>query len=165
MATALAAEQRGLPSLSIMEPLLTPDFAPMMLRHQWLPSLIRLALAAGDDARVSRAMEIAAEEARKERVTARATVASWWCRGLVAEDAEPVLAAASHYRRVGRVVELGSALEDAAVLLARAGRLEQARAAFDECTAVYAGMSARWDLEQADKRLSEFGITVTRLLS
>jgi len=165
MATALAAEQRGLPSLSTMDPLLDPDFAPMMLRHQWLPALVRLALAAGDDERLSRSMEIAAEEAAKERVMARATVASWWCRGLVAEDAEPVLAAAAHYRRVGRVVELGSALEDAAALLARAGRLEEARAAFDECTGVYAGMSARWDLEQADKRLSEFGITVTRLLS
>jgi DNA-binding SARP family transcriptional activator/tetratricopeptide (TPR) repeat protein len=165
MARVLAAEQRGSSPLSIMEPLLDPDFAPMMLRHQWLPSLVRLALAAGDEDRVSRAMEISADEAAKERVRARATVSSWWCRGLVTEDAEPVLAAASHYRRVGRVVELGEALEDAAALLARAGRLEEARAAFDECTDVYAGMSARWDLEQADKRLSEFGITVDRLLS
>jgi hypothetical protein len=163
MARALAAEQHA--ALSIMDPLLDPGFAPMMLRHQWLPSLVRLALDAGDDDRVSRAMGMAEEESAKERVTARATVASWWCRGLVADDPAPVLAAAEHYRRVGRVVELGSALEDAAVSLARAGRLAEARAAFDECTGVYAGLSARWDLDRADKRLSEFGITVTRLLS
>ena len=164
VAQALAAEQCGEPELSIVDPLLDVSFAPMMLRHQWLPGIVRLALAAGDAGRVSRAMRVSAAEASRERVTARATVASWWCRGLVEDDPAPVLAAASHYRDVGRVVELGSALEDAAVLLARSGDLDAARKAFDECAAVYSGLSARWDLDRADARLSEFGITVARLL-
>ncbi|MFL6118603.1 BTAD domain-containing putative transcriptional regulator [Actinophytocola sp.] len=165
MAEMLLAEQCDDLDLSIVDPLLEPGFAPMMLRHQWLPEVVRLALAAGDGERVSRAVRVCAEEAAKERVTARATVASWWCRGLVEDDPAPVLAAAEHYRRVGRVVELGSALEDAAVLLARAGTLDAARKAFDECVGVYADLSARWDLDRADARLSEFGITVTRFFS
>ena len=69
-----------------------------------------------------------------------------------------VLAAASHYRDVGRVVELAAALEDAAVLLARRGERNRAQLAFNECVDVYTDLSARWDLDRADARLVEFGI-------
>lgn len=159
-ARALAAEQRGDPAraLAVLSPLLDPGFAPMMLRHQWLPGIARLALEVGEREQARVAARVCAVEAAKERVTARATVASWWCQGLVKGDPSPVLTAAAHYRRVGRVVELGAALEDAAVLLARGGSLEAARAAFDECVGVYAELSARWDLDRAESRVAEFGI-------
>ena len=141
-----------------LAPLLDPSFAPMMLRHQWLPALTRMSLTAGDTATAARAAAVCAEEAAKERMPARATAASWWCAGLVSADAKPVLAAAAHYRRLGRVVELGGALEDAAVLLAGSADLSPARSAFEECVRVYSGLSARWDLDRAETRLAEFGI-------
>jgi DNA-binding CsgD family transcriptional regulator len=159
-AQSQALTQRGDPerALRVLEPMLNPEFSPMMLRHQWLPWIVRTALSAGDEDRAWRAVRICEEEAAKERVMARATIAAGWCRGLVEADAAPVLAAAEHYRRVGRVVELANALEDAAALLAERDDIEAAQAAFDEATDLYAELSARSNLERADARLSRFGI-------
>ncbi|MFD9888074.1 BTAD domain-containing putative transcriptional regulator [Amycolatopsis sp. NPDC059027] len=160
VAQSLTLEQRGRPeeALEILEPLLTPEFSPMMLRHQWLPMIVRLAVSVGATEQAHRAMRICAEEAAKERPAARAAAAAQWCRGLVDEDPAPILAAVDHYRRVGRVVELGTALEDAAVLLARRGETEAARTAFTESATRYADLSASWDLERATTRLAAFGI-------
>ncbi|GAA4531819.1 BTAD domain-containing putative transcriptional regulator [Amycolatopsis samaneae] len=160
VAHSLTLEQRDRPAeaLEILEPLLTPEFSPMMLRHQWLPMIVRLAVDLGATEHAERAMRICAEEAAKERPAARAAAAAQWCRGLVDEDPAPVLAAVDHYRRVGRVVELGTALEDAAVLLARRGDTEAARTAFAESSARYADLSANWDLERATARLAALGI-------
>jgi hypothetical protein len=160
----LMAQAVATSSPAPLEPLLDPSFAPMMLRHQWLPALVRMALVAGDEEHARRAADACAAEAAKERVMARATVASWWCAGLVAADAAPVLTAAAHYRRVGRVVELGGALEDAAVLLARRGDLAGARAAFGEGARVYVSLSARADLDRLEARMAEFGIRRTPFL-
>jgi hypothetical protein len=63
------------------------------------------------------------------------------------------------------VAELGDALEDAAMLLARRGDVTGARAAFVECTRVYASLSARKDLDRAEARMAEFGIRRTPYLS
>ncbi|TDV52041.1 BTAD domain-containing putative transcriptional regulator [Actinophytocola oryzae] len=166
-AQAVAAQQQGSVerALALLDPLLSPDFAPMMLRHQWLPGIVRLAQSVGDDDRVARAMDVCGFEARRERVTARATVAAWWCQGLVAGDPSPVLTAAAHYRRIGRRVEFGEVLEDAAVLLARRGDLPGARAAFAECVEVYGDLSARWDIERAEARLAEFAIRRTPVIA
>jgi DNA-binding SARP family transcriptional activator len=166
-AQALAAEQHGdrARALAVQDSLLDLEFAPMMLRHQWLPGLVRTAIEAGDHDRVRRALLVCDAEAAKERRTARATAASWWCHGLAEQDPLRVLAAASHYRHVGRVVELGAALEDAAVLLARRGERTRAQLAFNECVAVYTDLSARWDLDRADTRLAEFGIRRSLILA
>ncbi|MFE0028580.1 BTAD domain-containing putative transcriptional regulator [Amycolatopsis sp. NPDC059021] len=160
VAHSLTLEQRGRPeeALEVLEPLLTPEFSPMMLRHQWLPMIVRLALDIGATDRAHDAMRICAEEAAKERPAARAAAAARWCRGLIDQDPAPVLAAADHYRRVGRVVELGMALEDASALLAKRGETEAAQAAFAESAALYADLSASWDLERATNRLAAFGI-------
>jgi DNA-binding SARP family transcriptional activator/DNA-binding CsgD family transcriptional regulator len=160
VAQALALEQQGHAerALVLLEPLLDPGFSPMLLPHQWLPALVRLSVEAGDLDRARRAVRICDDEAAKERVAARAAAAAQWCHGLVDNDPARVLAAAGRYRRAGRVVELGTALEDAAVLLARRGDLEAAGAAFTESTRVYTKLSAGWDLQRADTRLAEFGI-------
>jgi DNA-binding CsgD family transcriptional regulator len=159
-AQALAAEQRGDRelALSLFEPILNSAYAAMMLRHQWLPWVVRLAIDAGDTARVQRALAVCAEEAAKETSPARAFAAAAWCRGLAARDPADVLVAATHYRQVGRRLELATALEDAAVLLAGAGRAEQARTAFDEAAGIFDELSARWDLRRADSRLSGLGV-------
>ncbi|RKT55344.1 BTAD domain-containing putative transcriptional regulator [Saccharothrix australiensis] len=154
VASALAAEQRGAPEEAVarLAPILRPDYARMMLRHQWLPYAARLALSVDDRATAREALAVAEEEAAKEVLPARASAAARHCLGLVTGDPDPVLAAVDHYRRVGRVVECASALEDAGVLLAGAGRGEEAASAFTEAVELYAALSARWDIRRAEAR-------------
>nr|WP_296063608.1 BTAD domain-containing putative transcriptional regulator [uncultured Actinoplanes sp.] len=139
VARSLAAEQRGreLEALELLEPLLHPSYAPMMLRHQWLPGLLRLAQRASRPDVAERAAAICADEAAKEVRPARAYAANLRCQALLRRDPAPARVAAAHYRRVGRLVELAAALEDAAVL--NGDRPAEARR-------LYAAMSARWDV-------------------
>ncbi|GAA3571463.1 BTAD domain-containing putative transcriptional regulator [Amycolatopsis ultiminotia] len=159
-AHALVAFQRGevQQALTVLEPILNPTYAQMMLRHQWLPFFVQLALEAGDQARAERALAVCEEECAKEREPARASAATEWCRGLIDRDPVPVLRSAEHFRAVGRKPELASALEDAAVLLARAGDLNAAHAAFDDAAQLYTELSAHWDLEHAESRLRALGV-------
>ncbi|WP_027928493.1 BTAD domain-containing putative transcriptional regulator [Amycolatopsis benzoatilytica] len=155
----VAYQQDDLPkAIRVLEPILNPTYAQMMLRHQWLPQFAQIALAAGDRTAAERALAVCVEEAAKEVVPARAFAAAEWCRGLLAEDPAPVLRTAEHFRSVGRKPELASALEDAAVLLARVGRLDAAQQAFDEAAALYAELSAKWDLTHAESRLRALGV-------
>jgi DNA-binding SARP family transcriptional activator/DNA-binding CsgD family transcriptional regulator len=160
VADALAAEQRGehRQALTILEPILNPTYAQMMLRHQWLPAFVRLAMDQDDRERALRALAVCEEEAAKERRPARARAAVSWCRGLIEEDPAPVLDTAEHFRAVGRRPELAAALEDAAVLLAGTGRLDAAQAAFEEAAELYTALVARWDLRRAETRLRRLGV-------
>ncbi|GGP76449.1 BTAD domain-containing putative transcriptional regulator [Saccharothrix coeruleofusca] len=160
VATALAAERRGATAeaLDHLAPVLRPDYARMMLRHQWLPYATRLALDVGDHTAAREALAVCQEEADKEVRPARAFAAAEHCRGLVAGDPEPVLTAASHYRRVGRVVELASALEDAAVLLAAHDRADEASATFAEAVELFGAVHARWDVHRAESRRRAAGV-------
>ena len=139
VARALAAERQGRPAeaLDTLAPLLQPSYAPMMLRHQWLPDVLRLARRESRMDIADRAAEICAVEAAKEVRPARAHAAHLRCQALQSGDPAPALAAAEHYRRVGRRFELAAALEDAAVLSGTAP---------DEARSLYASMSARWDV-------------------
>ncbi|WP_438870548.1 BTAD domain-containing putative transcriptional regulator [Paractinoplanes brasiliensis] len=139
VARALAAEQQGRPAeaLDLLGPLLQPAYAPMMLRHQWLPDVLRLAQRHHRPDIAERAAAICAAEAAREVRPARAYAANLRCQALLRGDPAPALAAAAHYRKVGRVLELASALEDAAVLSGE--RPEEAHRLF-------ASMSARWDV-------------------
>ncbi|TDD34451.1 BTAD domain-containing putative transcriptional regulator [Saccharopolyspora elongata] len=160
VAQALAAEQRGEPdkSLSILDPILSPGFAPLMLRHQWLPDLVRLAVEVGDLDRAHRALDVCQEEAAKESQPARAFTAAARCQGLISGDPEPIMAAVQHYREVGREVELALALEDAALLLAQRDLRNDAQDKLDEAVQHFALLSARWDIRRAESRLRAHGI-------
>jgi tetratricopeptide (TPR) repeat protein len=164
VARALVAEQQGRPADALTElaPLLTPEYAPMMLRHQWLPDALRLALGQGRRDLAERAAAICAAEAAKEVRPARAFAAAARCRALLTEDPEPALAAATHYRAVGRVPELAAALEDAAVLLAANRRPHEAARTGGEAAELYTVLGARWDLRRTRERLSEFGVDPSR---
>jgi DNA-binding CsgD family transcriptional regulator len=59
------------------------------------------------------------------------------CRGLLGDDPELLLAAAEALRAVPAVVERAHTLEDAGAALVRAGRREEAIAAYEEALAVY----------------------------
>jgi DNA-binding CsgD family transcriptional regulator len=131
----------------------------MMLRHQWLPDLTRLAAGNGDLDTAAKALAVCEEEATKEIVPARAHAAAARCRALLDGDPGGMLVVAEHYRRVGRRLEMASALEDAAVLLARNDRLIEAKARFDAAVEEFAGVSASWDIRRAENRLREFGIS------
>lgn len=159
-ARALAARQRGdlEGALAELGPVLDPAYAEMMLRHQWLPDVVRLALEIDDTERVSEALAVAEMEAGRELVPARAYAALHRCKALATGDPEPALVAVAHYRTVGRSLELAFALEDAAALLAGRGFAEDATAAFAEAMRTFASLGARWDLARAKSRMNWFGI-------
>jgi len=160
VAKALLTEQGGRPeeALWLLAPLLTPDYAPMMLRHQWLPEAIRLALAAHRRDIAEQAAAICAAEAAKEKLPARAYAAAARCRALVTGDPAPALEAAEHYRGVGRMPELAAALEDAAVLLATSGRTAAALRPAREAIHLFTGLGSTWDLSRIQHRLDAAGV-------
>jgi hypothetical protein len=160
VARALVAEQDGRPrdALDILLPILRPAYAPMMLRHQWLPEVARLALDAGERDVAEEALAVCTDEAAQDTVPARAFAAAARCRALVTGDPDPALAAADHYRSVGRRLEWAATLEDAAVLLARGGRRSPATAAAREAVRVFADLAAKWDISRAERRLSPLGV-------
>ena len=130
----------------------------MTLTHQWLPDLVRLALAAGDRQVARGAAQACQDEAKAETPPARAAAASLRCRGLLRSDPGPLRHAVAHYRSRGPAVELPAALEDLAVVLAKRGREDEARAVLNEAVALYEEMEARWDIRRADSRLRAYGI-------
>ena len=164
VARALLAERQGRPqdALRVLRPLLAPEYAPLMLRHQWLPGVTRLALSVGRRDVAERAAAVCAREAAKEVVPARAHSASARCRALLTGDPEPALGAVAHYREVGRVVELAAALEDAAVLLAANRRPHEAARTGAEAAELYDVFGARWDRRRARRRLAEYGVDPCR---
>ncbi|AGZ38804.1 BTAD domain-containing putative transcriptional regulator [Actinoplanes friuliensis] len=165
VARALGAEQQDRPAdaLAILAPLLTPEYAPMMLRHQWLPDAMRIALQIGREDVARQATKICADEAAKEVRPARAWAAAARCQALLSGDPQPVLEVVAHYRAVGRVPELAAACEDAAVLLAARRRPHEAALCGGEAAEVYTVLGARWDLRRLRRRLAEYGIDPVRV--
>jgi DNA-binding CsgD family transcriptional regulator len=159
-AHALALEQRGEPRLAMLElaALLPRHREEMTLTHQWMPGLVRLALAADDPGMARAAAQAAAAEAAAESQPARAAAARLRCDGLLAGDPEPLREAVAHYRKAGPAGELPAALEDLAVVLAARGHREEGRAALNEAVDLYEGMQARWDIRRAESRLRPHGI-------
>ncbi|GLY53123.1 BTAD domain-containing putative transcriptional regulator [Lentzea sp. NBRC 102530] len=159
VARSLAAVRDGdrKRALEIMAPVLDPAYAELMLRHQWLPEVLKLAQEAGADDVVFEALAVAKLEADREIVPARAHTALLRCEALATGDPEPALAAVAHYREVGRTVELAAALEEAAALLVKAGRQAEARKAFAEAVNVLTALDARWDVQRVLDRFGAFG--------
>jgi DNA-binding CsgD family transcriptional regulator/tetratricopeptide (TPR) repeat protein len=159
-AHALALEQSGetRQAMARLAALLPRHDDEMTLIHQWLPDLVRLALAAGDRELAQTAAQACQAEAAAETRPARAAAASLRCRGLVESDPGPLQDAVAHYRAVGPAIELPAALEDLAVVLAERGRGEEARAALNDATSQYEGLQARWDIRRAESRLRAYGI-------
>lgn len=154
MAEALAAERAGRPEAALipLASVLNEGYSPMMLHHQWLPDVMRIALLTNQTDVAARAMEMCETEARREKRAARAAAAAAHCRGLFVGDPEPVLWAAARYEAAGRPLELAQALENAAVLLARAGRGPAARDAFHRGVGQYEALGAAWAIRRATER-------------
>jgi DNA-binding CsgD family transcriptional regulator len=159
-ARALEAERSGDLALARTYLAAILDVRPgqMTLVHQWLPDLVRIALAGGDDATARAALTLCEAEAAREEVPARAAAALLRCDGLHRSDPEPLLEAARHYEQVSRPVERAQTLEDAAELLALQGQLVQARTALNDAVGSYASLGADWCLRRAETRLRPHGI-------
>ena len=91
-AHALALEQSGEThqAMARLAAMLPRRDGEMTLIHQWLPDLVRLALAAGDRPMAQAATRACQAEAAAETHPARATVASLRCRGLLESDPDPL---------------------------------------------------------------------------
>ncbi|MET9633850.1 BTAD domain-containing putative transcriptional regulator [Lentzea sp. NPDC006480] len=154
-ARAMAAARTGdvAGAIEMFAMLLDRRYAQMMLRHQWLPDLVRLALAVEDHRTALAAADACAEEAAKETVPARASAAARRCRALVESDVDGLRAVAGHYRTVGRKTELGQTLEDLAIAEHAAGNMAAATTAADGASQVYHDLKAHWDLSRLWTRL------------
>jgi DNA-binding CsgD family transcriptional regulator len=130
----------------------------MTLTHQWMPDLVRLALAVGDRQQAQAAAQACQQEAAAETRPARAAGASLRCDGLFEADPDRLAEAVARYRLVGPPSVLPAALEDLAVVLAERGYEEDARAALNEAIGLYEGMQASWDVRRADGRLRLHGV-------
>jgi DNA-binding CsgD family transcriptional regulator len=159
-AHALALEQSGdtRRAMGILAALVQRHEGEMTLIYQWLPDLVRLAVAAGDKHLARSAAQACEAEAAAEVHPGRAAAASLRCRGLLRSDPAPLRDTVAHYRETGPLVELPAALEDLAAVLAEGGAEEEARAALNEAVTLYEGLGAHWDIRRADGRLRPFGI-------
>jgi DNA-binding CsgD family transcriptional regulator len=159
-AHALALEQSGdtRQAMLTLAGILPRRDGEMTLTHQWLPDLVRVALAVGDTRVARGAAQACQDEAAAENPAARAAAASLRCQGLLESDPVPLRDAVAHYRTVGPAVELPAALEDLAAVLGGRGQEEAARAALSEAVSLYEGLNARWDIRRAESRLRPYGI-------
>jgi DNA-binding CsgD family transcriptional regulator len=162
-AHAVALEQSGetRQAMLVLAAILPRRAGEMTLIHQWLPDLVRLALAADDRLVAQTAAQACRAEAAAETRSARAAAASLWCDGLLDSDPAPLHEAVAHCRTAGPAVQLPAALEDLAVVLAKRGQEDEARAAFNEAVSLYAGLQAYWDMRRAEGRLRSYGIKRT----
>ena len=107
-AHAVALEQRGQTgeAMQVLAAIMPRQDGEMTLTHQWLPDLVRLAVAAGDRQVARTAARACQQEAAAETRPARAAAASLRCQGLLESDPAPLREAVAHYRAVGPAVEL-----------------------------------------------------------
>jgi len=159
-AHALALEQSGetRQAVEVLGTILPRRDGEMTLIHQWLPDLVRLAVAAGDSQTARAATRACQAEAAAETRPARAGAASLRCQGLLLADPGPLREAVAHYRAVGPAVQLPAALEDLAVVLAGHGQEAEAKAALNEAVGQYEGLGAAWDIRRAEGRLRPYGV-------
>jgi len=159
-AHAVALDQRGeiRPAMQALAAIIPRQDGEMSLIHQWLPDLVRLALAAGDEQLARTAARACQEEAAAETRPARAAAASLRCQGLLQSDPAPLRDAVAHYRTNGPAASLPAAAEDLAVVLAGHGQRDEARAALTEAVSGYETLNARWDIRRAGGRLRPYGV-------
>jgi DNA-binding CsgD family transcriptional regulator len=122
------------------------------------PDLVRLAEAAGERDRAERAATAVEAIAARNPGVATLTGAALRCRGLLEDDPEVLVRAATAYRAGPRPLERALACEDAAWALGRAGRLPDARRLFDQALGLYERLEAAWDVARAAARLRALGI-------
>ncbi|WP_433757272.1 ATP-binding protein [Nocardia sp. CA-135398] len=158
---ALTSEARGRPDLALgllvdTQHRLADGLAAATL-HYIFPDIARLAADVGD-ARAARSVAASADLLLTRQPTASRTATALLCRGLVDSDPDALLRAASAFRQSGRPLFEAQAHENAAVLLAAAGRAPESRNALDAAVELYSGLGASWDCARAVARVRPYGI-------
>ena len=165
IATALSAERNGQQDRAFVE--LRSLFEPTSIldgskfadagTYVWLPDLVRLAVAVGDEDTARAATEVATTQADRTPIPFHLAIAEH-CRGLVASNPTWILASAEAYRLAGTPLFHGQALENAAVQLARQNNINAARVAYHEAISIFTQLDAMWDIRRADARLRPLGV-------
>ncbi len=139
-------------AIAVLGAILDTKYSMMMLRHQWLPGLVRLALEHGDVDTARAAVAVCEREAAQERTPARAAAAAQWCRSVLDGDPDGLREVIDHYLAVGRTFELAQTLEDHAALLHQAGRTTEAETARARALTGYRSFGAALDIRRAERR-------------
>jgi DNA-binding CsgD family transcriptional regulator len=164
VAWALAAERDGDPAealtrlLAIFDPDATLKFPRLgMISTQWMPDVVRLALAVGDPDVPAAAADACARESDTQAAPPW-TAVTQHCQGLLDGDPAAVLSAADLLQSIGYPLFSAQALENAAVLHAERGDTRAARAAYKQAISIYTDLGAAWDIIRADARLRRHSI-------
>ena len=136
----------------------TADGGHYLIGRPVFPDLVRLAVATGDDAIATRVTEEAEEGRRRAAEISSVAGAALRCRGILADDADLLLAAVEAYRKSPRVVEKASACEDAARSLSRRDKTADARPLFEEALATFEQLGAVHDSSRVLAAMRSAGI-------
>jgi DNA-binding CsgD family transcriptional regulator len=163
-AWASAAERDGQPAqalarlLGVFDPEATRQFPQLTVDSWvWLREVVRLALALGDRPTAAAATHACATDADRQARPAT-NAAAQHCKGLLGADPAQMCAAADTFHRIGYPLFQAQALEDAAVLQAEHGDLQDAQAAYLAAVNTYSDLDAAWDIIRADARLRPHNI-------
>ncbi len=160
MAQAVDAEQRGGPAAAVSvlaDTIAVEDISDLYDRYQWLPDLVRLALAAGNLG-LARATVATAEADVANEALARRVAAARRARAVLDGDVDTLLSLAAEHRAERALLTAGQAYEEAGALLAQAHDLAGARTALTGAVAAYRDLGAAWDIRRADARLRQLGV-------
>jgi class 3 adenylate cyclase/DNA-binding CsgD family transcriptional regulator/tetratricopeptide (TPR) repeat protein len=119
--------------------------------------LVRLAVGAGRD-ELADAVTVELEKGARRTPAASAVGAALLCRGLVERDPAPALEAMARYRETPLRPDLAVCCEDAARLLAAAGRRDEAVALLHEAAGIHANLDATADTARVDAALTALGV-------
>lgn len=161
MARALMEERAGHPEqgLAILTAALETEQIGIDPRFIVLPTLAQMAWRLGQGPLVRHAADLITQDTWEMSFPGVEALARW-CHALADDDSGTLLEVAQYLRGVGNQIDLANALEDAAVLEARADRREAARAAVTEAIDVYSGLGAIWDARRARTRLRAEGLQI-----
>jgi DNA-binding CsgD family transcriptional regulator len=164
VAWALTAERDADPgeALARLLAIFDPDATLMFPRlgvtsTQFVPDVVRLALAVGQPAVAAAVAKASAREADAQAALPWRAFARH-CQGLLDGDPGAVRAAAEMLEPAGFPLIYAQALENAAVLHAESGDTTAARTAYKQAIAIYADLGAAWDIMRADTRLRRHNI-------
>jgi DNA-binding CsgD family transcriptional regulator len=122
------------------------------------PHLVRLALAAGDDALADAAVSDAEQRAGRNPGVASIAATASHARGLRHGDPDDLLAAVELLDGGPRPLALASALEDLGRAYATRARNEEGIAAFGRALELYMTAGATWDSRRVRGRLRTLGV-------
>ncbi|WSF37413.1 helix-turn-helix transcriptional regulator [Streptomyces sp. NBC_01351] len=131
----------------------------MAYERPWvLSEIVRLALESGEPGTARSAVAAGERAAAALAEYPGPGLALLRCRGLFAQDPEPLAEAVARGERAGWPLPLGHTLEDLAVARAWRGDLAGARSALTRAVETYEDLGARWDIARADARLRSLGV-------